>query len=69
MEHIRKQFPIFNKPLPNGQKLVYLDSANSSQKPQRVLDRLYNFYAEEYSSVGRSIHQLSSGASQRLNES
>ncbi len=69
MEHIRKQFPIFNRLLPNGKKLVYLDSANSSQKPQRVMDRLYDFYAQEYSSVGRSIHQLSSGASQRLNES
>ena len=69
MQHIRKQFPIFNKPLPNGQKLVYLDTANSSQKPKRVLDRLYDFYAQEYSSVGRSIHQLSSNASQRLTES
>jgi cysteine desulfurase/selenocysteine lyase len=69
MQNIRKQFPIFNRLLPNGKKLVYLDSANSSQKPQRVMDRLYDFYAHEYSSVGRSIHQLSSGASQCLTES
>ena len=69
MQDIRKQFPIFNKPLPNGKKLVYLDSANSSQKPQRVLDRLYDFYSQEYSSVGRSIHQLSSGASKSLDDS
>ena len=69
MEHIRKQFPIFNRLLPNGKKLVYLDSANSSQKPQRVMDRLYDFYAQEYSSVGRSIHQLSTGASQCLADS
>ena len=69
MQDIRKQFPIFDRLLPNGKKLVYLDSANSSQKPQRVMDRLYGFYAQEYSSVGRSIHQLSSGASQCLTDS
>jgi cysteine desulfurase/selenocysteine lyase len=69
MQEIRKQFPIFDKLLPNGKKLVYLDSANSSQKPKRVLDRLYDFYAQEYSSVGRSIHQLSTGASQCLTDS
>jgi len=66
---IREQFPIFKKLLPNGKKLVYLDSANSSQKPQRVIDRLSKFYSEEYSSVGRSIHQLSTIALMCLEQS
>jgi cysteine desulfurase/selenocysteine lyase len=62
MEHIRSQFPIFNKKLPSGNTLVYLDSANSCQKPQRVIDRMNKFLTEEYSSVGRSIHELSNNA-------
>jgi len=62
MEHIRFQFPIFNKKLPSGNTLVYLDSANSCQKPQRVIDRMNKFLTEEYSSVGRSIHELSNNA-------
>ena len=69
MKHIRDQFPIFKKMLPNGKPLVYFDSANSAQKPQRVIDRLTKFYTEEYSSVGRSIHQLSINATECLEQS
>ncbi len=69
MEHIRKQFPIFNKKLPSGKTLVYLDSANSSQKPQRVIDRMNTFLTEEYSSVGRSIHELSNSATKAVEDS
>ena len=60
--NIREQFPILNKKLPSGKDLVYLDSANSSQKPKRVIDRMNRFMLEEYSSIGRSIHELSNNA-------
>ena len=43
IDNIKKQFPIFNYKIKNND-LVYLDSANSSQKPQVVVDRIYNFY-------------------------
>ena len=59
MMNIREQFPILNKKLPSGKDLVYLDSANSSQKPKRVIDRMNRFMLEEYSSIGRSIHAVS----------
>jgi len=69
MLKIRKQFPILSKKLSSGNNLVYLDSANSTQKPQRVIDRMSKFMAEEYSSIGRSIHELSNHATMLVEDS
>jgi cysteine desulfurase/selenocysteine lyase len=41
---------------------VYLDSANSSQKPKAVIDRVNDFYTKEFSNVGRSVHYLAVAA-------
>jgi len=41
---------------------VYLDSANSSQKPQSVINRVNDFYSREFSNVGRSVHYLAVAA-------
>ena len=57
IKNIKSEFPIFKQKI-NGKPLVYLDSANSSQKPQVVIDKLSNFYETEYSNVGRSVHSL-----------
>ena len=61
IENIKKEFPIFNNKVHNND-LVYLDSANSSQKPQVVIDRVYDFYTKEFSNVGRSVHYLAVAA-------
>ena len=61
IKDIKKEFPIFNNKIQNND-LVYLDSANSSQKPQVVVDRIYDFYTKEFSNVGRSIHYLAVAA-------
>ena len=61
IENIKKEFPIFNSKVYNND-LVYLDSANSSQKPQVVIDRIYDFYTKEFSNVGRSVHYLAVAA-------
>tara|TARA_B100000029_G_scaffold17252_1_gene17667 strand:- start:1582 stop:2802 length:1221 start_codon:yes stop_codon:yes gene_type:complete len=61
IENIKKEFPIFNNKVHNND-LVYLDSANSSQKPQVVIDRIYDFYTKEFSNVGRSVHYLAVAA-------
>jgi len=57
LSNIKKEFPIFN-----NKNLVYLDSANSSQKPQSVINRINDFYSNEFSNVGRSVHALSIAA-------
>ena len=54
----KKDFPILNQQV-NGKRLVYLDSAASSQKPQQVLDALQSAYAETYANVHRGLHHLS----------
>ena len=69
MKDIKQQFPILNSKLPSGNTLVYLDSANSSQKPQRVINRMTQFYSQEYSSIGRSIHELSNNATMLVEKS
>ena len=61
IDNIKKEFPIFNNKVHNND-LVYLDSANSSQKPQVVIDRIYYFYSKEFSNVGRSVHYLAVAA-------
>ena len=61
IDNIKKEFPIFNNKVHNND-LVYLDSANSSQKPQVVIDRIYDFYTKEFSNVGRSVHYLAVAA-------
>jgi cysteine desulfurase/selenocysteine lyase len=65
IKNIKNEFPIFTQKI-NGKPLVYLDSANSSQKPKAVIDRISNFYETEYSNVGRSVHSLAVKATNRF---
>jgi cysteine desulfurase / selenocysteine lyase len=65
IKNIKNEFPIFNQKI-NGKPLVYLDSANSSQKPKAVINRISNFYETEYSNVGRSVHSLAVKATNRF---
>ena len=58
---LKREFPIFGNKVHNND-LVYLDSANSSQKPKVVIDRIYDFYNKEFSNVGRSVHYLAVAA-------
>jgi cysteine desulfurase/selenocysteine lyase len=55
---IRAQFPIFQR-RGHEQALIYLDNAATTQKPQRVIDRLVRYYSEENANVGRAVHRLS----------
>jgi len=67
IENIKSQFPIFSKKI-NGKPLVYLDSSNSAQKPLSVINRLNDFYKNEFSNIGRSIHSLSVNATNKYDE-
>jgi cysteine desulfurase / selenocysteine lyase len=59
VETVRKDFPILAREV-HGAPLVYLDSANSAQKPQVVLDTLTDFYSRHYANVARAVHTLGS---------
>ena len=67
IENIKSQFPIFSKKI-KGKNLVYLDSSNSSQKPISVINRLNDFYSNEFSNIGRSIHSLSVNATNKFDD-
>jgi len=61
VEAVRKDFPILSREV-HGVPLVYLDSANTSQKPQVVLDTLIDFYTRHNANVARAVHTLGSEA-------
>jgi cysteine desulfurase / selenocysteine lyase len=61
VEAVRKDFPILAREV-HGVPLVYLDSANTSQKPQQVLDTLTEFYSRHNANVARAVHTLGSEA-------
>ena len=58
---IKAQFPALNRTVWD-KPLVYLDSAASMQKPQRVLDAINKNYSFNYSNVHRGLHKLSEEA-------
>lgn len=54
---IKKDFPILNEQV-NGKKIVWLDNAATTQKPQQVIDRIRYFYEHENSNIHRAAHEL-----------
>ena len=56
-ELIKQDFPILQTTV-HGLPLVYLDSANSSQKPRQVIDRVSQVYESEYANVHRAVYEL-----------
>ena len=56
-QRVKKDFPILET-LAHGKRLVYLDSAATSQKPRAVIDRMVRFYEEENANVHRGIYEL-----------
>ena len=58
LEVIRKDFPILSRTLSGGQPLVYLDSANTSQKPQVVIDTMVDHLERHNANIARAMHQL-----------
>lgn len=58
LEVVRKDFPILERTLAGGQPLVYLDSANTSQKPQVVIDAMVDHLERHNANIARAMHQL-----------
>jgi cysteine desulfurase / selenocysteine lyase len=58
VERIRKDFPVLDRLTPDGLPLVYLDSANTSQKPHQVIDAMVDFYSHHNANVARAMHML-----------
>jgi len=65
---IRDEFPILRQDVHGDKRLVYLDNAATSQKPQRVLTALDEYYTDYNSNVHRGVHALSAKATERYEE-
>lgn len=64
IEKIRADFPILKRQIRN-KPLVYLDNAATTQKPQRVIDAITDYYTNYNSNIHRGVHLLSQEASDR----
>ena len=58
LEVIRTDFPILERTVAGGLPLVYLDSANTSQKPQVVIDTMVDHLERHNANVARAMHPL-----------
>jgi cysteine desulfurase / selenocysteine lyase len=61
---IRKDFPILDRTVRGGRPLIYLDSANTSQKPRQVIDALDDFYTRHNANIHRATHELGEEATE-----
>ena len=62
-QRIRAEFPILSRTV-NGKPLVYLDTANTAQKPNAVIDAVDDFYRNHNANVSRAVHQLGAEATE-----
>jgi cysteine desulfurase/selenocysteine lyase len=59
---IAADFPILAKPTSRGKRLVYLDSAATSQKPRSVIDALVAYYSEYNANIHRGVYEIAARA-------
>lgn len=57
-QHYQLDFPILQRKIHNDKRLIYLDNAATSQKPQHVIDAISQYYQNHNANVHRGIHQL-----------
>ncbi|MFT6837783.1 MAG: cysteine desulfurase/selenocysteine lyase [Sediminicola sp.] len=65
---IRKDFPILHREV-NGNPLVYLDNAATSQTPQQVIDVIVDYYSRYNANIHRGVHTLSQEATDAYEQS
>ena len=61
VEQVRAEFPVLHQQV-NGQPLVYLDNAATTQKPRAVIEAVTRFYEHDCANVHRGVHTLSQRA-------
>lgn len=65
---IRQDFPILDKDVHPGKKLVYLDSAASAQKPFQVINAMDEFYRSSNANIHRGVHKLAEEATEKYEQ-
>jgi cysteine desulfurase/selenocysteine lyase len=62
IQRIRSDFPILKREVHPGVRLIYLDSAASSQKPDVVIDAISDYYRNHHANIHRGVHTLAEEA-------
>ena len=57
-ESLRNDFPVLERKVRDGKKLVYLDNAATTQKPIQVIDAISDYYKNNNSNIHRAVHAL-----------
>jgi cysteine desulfurase/selenocysteine lyase len=65
MKELRNQFPALNQTV-YGRPLVYLDNAATTQKPQRVIDSISEFYSKWNANIHRGAHYLANASTEKF---
>jgi cysteine desulfurase/selenocysteine lyase len=67
VDRIRKDFPILER-TSHGKPIVYLDSANTSQKPRQVVDTLTEYYERHNANLYRAVYELAEEATRMFED-
>jgi cysteine desulfurase / selenocysteine lyase len=67
-ERIIADFPILARPTSRGKRLVYLDSAATSQKPRVVIDALVDYYEQYNANIHRGVYEIAARATAEFEE-
>jgi cysteine desulfurase/selenocysteine lyase len=65
---LRDDFPILTSDVLEGQPLVFLDNAASTQRPRQVIDAIARVYEHDYANVHRGIHTLSERSTEQYEQ-
>ena len=57
-ESLRNDFPVLERKVRDGKKLVYLDNAATTQNPIQVIDAISDYYKNNNSNIHRAVHAL-----------
>jgi cysteine desulfurase / selenocysteine lyase len=68
VERIIADFPILARPTSRGKRLVYLDSAATSQKPRSVIDALVEYYEQYNANIHRGVYEIAARATAEFEE-
>jgi cysteine desulfurase/selenocysteine lyase len=68
VDHIIADFPILARPTSRGKRLVYLDSAATSQKPRAVIQALVDYYEQYNANIHRGVYEIAARATEEFEQ-
>ncbi len=64
IEDVKKDFPILERTVRDNKRLVYLDNASTTQKPNDVIDAISDYYRNHNANIHRAVYALAEEATE-----